>query len=75
MNKKGDAFGLVPGVGGRTGPAMPGFAGANDDPVHYMELGNTYLELGSLSDAADAFRRATVLAPNLAEAHFNLGTV
>ena len=40
-----------------------------------MELGATYLELGSLADAADAFRQAIARDPNLAEAHFNLGTV
>lgn len=75
MNAKEDEFGMLPGSGIRPGPATPAFAGTDNDPVHYMDLGNTYLELGSLTDAADAFRRAIVLAPDLAEAHFNLGTV
>ena len=48
---------------------------SNQDAFYYMELGATYLELGSLADAADAFRQAIARDPNLAEAHFNLGTV
>ncbi len=54
--------------------ALPG-ADAAGDAVYHVELGNTYLELGSLADAADAYRRAIQLDPTLAEAHYNLGTV
>lgn len=52
-----------------------GAAGTSGDAAYYVELGNTYLELGSREDAIDAFRRAIALAPRLPEAHYNLGNV
>ncbi|MCG8544296.1 MAG: tetratricopeptide repeat protein [Alphaproteobacteria bacterium] len=53
---------------------FPASASASD-PAYHVELGNTYLEMGSLADAAESFRRALSLDPSLPEAHFNLGVV
>ena len=52
-------------------PAAP----SASDPGYHVGLGNTYLEMGSLPDAADSFRRALALDSSLPEAHFNLGIV
>ncbi|MCG8546586.1 MAG: tetratricopeptide repeat protein [Alphaproteobacteria bacterium] len=65
----------TPPAGGLSAPTGPLFPKANKGALYHMELGATYLELGSLSDAADAFRQAIALDPAMAEAHFNLGTV
>ena len=52
-----------------------GPASRSTDPIYLVELGNTYLQMGSLPDAAAAFRKAIALDPSLAEAQFNLATV
>lgn len=46
-----------------------------DDPIKQVELGNMYLQLGSFTDSAAAYRKAIELDATLAEAHFNLGNV
>ena len=56
------------------GSQFPAVSSASD-PTYHVELGNTYLAMGSLSDAADSYRHAIALEPSLAEAHFNLGIV
>ena len=57
------------------GAAMFPASTSASDPAYHVELGNTYLEMGSLGDAADSFRRALSLDPALPEAHFNLAIV
>ncbi len=43
------------------------------DPLYHYNLGNALDDLGRLDEAATAYRRATDLNPDFAEAHFNLG--
>ena len=75
----GPEFGSPPvGSHGQWAPAgaasFPDAPSASD-PIYHVDLGNTYLEMGSLDDAANSFRRAVALDPSLPEAHFNLGNV
>lgn len=46
--------------------------GAPSDPAYYVELGNSYLEMGSAADAVDAYRDAVALAPDVPECHYSL---
>lgn len=45
------------------------------DPVSFHKLGQKYLGLGKTVEAERSFRRAVMLAPKFAEAHYDLGRV